>query len=119
MEKAAAHLNMSTRGLFFLMLFGLIVAGTCLTFLTRFMLNRRESNLEPRRRIKSSQVKGGPHSTVDSVLASRPAAPGSNLGVSKIFSEIIFSLLDVAELIDSKGQCNKKLNKLIEPIQYW
>ena len=49
---------------------------------------------------------GGPHSTVDSILASHPAAPGSNLSVSEIFSEI-FSLLDVAELIDSKGQCNK------------
>ena len=38
---------------------------------------------------------------MDSTLASRSVAPGSNLGVSKIFSEI-FSLLDVAELIDSK-----------------
>ena len=32
---------------------------------------------------------GGPHSTVDSILASHPAAPGSILGVPKIFSEII------------------------------
>ena len=30
---------------------------------------------------------GGPHSTMDSVLASHPAAPGSILGVPKIFSE--------------------------------
>ena len=28
---------------------------------------------------------GGPHSTLDSVLASYPAAPGSNPGVPKIF----------------------------------
>ena len=39
---------------------------------------------------------------MDSILASRPAAPGSNLGISKIFSEIFLSLLDVAELIDSE-----------------
>ena len=39
---------------------------------------------------------GGPRSTMDSVLASHPAAPGSNLGVPKK----IFLLLDVAELID-------------------
>ena len=32
---------------------------------------------------------GGAHSTVDSILASPPAAPGSILGVPKIFSEII------------------------------
>ena len=37
---------------------------------------------------------GGPRSTVDSILASRPAAPGSILGVPKIFSEI----LDVVEI---------------------
>ena len=55
---------------------------------------------------------------MDSILASHPAAPGSDLGVSKIFSERFFSLLDVAELIDSKDSAIK-LNKLIEPIQYW
>ena len=38
-----------------------------------------------------------------------PAAPGSNLGVSKIFSERFISLLDVAELIDSKDSANKSL----------
>jgi hypothetical protein len=32
---------------------------------------------------------GGPHSTMDSTLASHPAAPGSILGVPKIFLEII------------------------------
>ena len=47
---------------------------------------------------------------MDSILASRPAAPGSNLGV---FQD--FSLLDVAKLIDSKDS-DMKLNKLIEPI---
>ena len=66
---------------------------------------------------------GKPHRTVDSILASRPTAPSSNLSVSKIFSEINyslrdFSLLDVAELIDSKDSAIK-LNKLIKPIQYW
>ena len=60
---------------------------------------------------------------MDSILASRLAAPGSNLGVSKIFSEKNyplgdFSLLDVAKLIDSKDSAIK-LNKLIEPIQCW
>ena len=36
---------------------------------------------------------GGPHSTVDSILASHPAAPGSILSVPKIFSD-----LDVVEI---------------------
>ena len=31
---------------------------------------------------------GGPHSTVDSILSSHPAAPGSILGVPKIFSDL-------------------------------
>ena len=44
---------------------------------------------------------------MDSILASRPAAPGSNIGISKIFFREIFSLLDVAELIDSKGSAIK------------
>ena len=45
-------------------------------------------------------VLGGPHSTVDSILASHPAAPGSILGVPKIFSEIISlgKILDVVEI---------------------
>ena len=51
---------------------------------------------------------------MDSILASRPAAPGSNLGFSKIFSEMFLSLLDVAELIDSKHSAIK-LNKLSNP----
>ena len=42
---------------------------------------------------------GGAHSTVDSILASRPAALGSILGVPKIFSEIISQkILDVVEI---------------------
>ena len=36
---------------------------------------------------KVTKEVGGPHNTVDSILASRLAAPGSNLGISKIFSE--------------------------------
>ena len=37
--------------------------------------------------------------TVDSILATRPAAPGSILGVPKIFSEIISQeVLDVVEI---------------------
>ena len=52
-----------------------------------------------------------------SLLASRPAALGLNLGVSEIFSEIFLTLLDVAELMDSKDSAIK-LNKLIEPVQY-
>ena len=47
---------------------------------------------------------------MDSILASRPAAPVSNLSISKIFQRD-FSLLDVAELIDSKHSAIK-LNKL-------
>ena len=43
---------------------------------------------------KFDQGFGGPHSTVDSILASRPAAPGSILSVPKIFAEI----LDVVEI---------------------
>ena len=35
---------------------------------------------------KKPGLNGGPHSTVDSILASRPAALGSILGVPKIFS---------------------------------
>ena len=38
---------------------------------------------------------GGLHSTVDSILASHPAAPGSILGIPKIFSE---KILDVVEI---------------------
>ena len=38
---------------------------------------------------------GGPHSTLNSILASRPAAPGSILGVPKIFSD---KILDVVEI---------------------
>ena len=41
------------------------------------------------------QFDGGPHGTVDSILASRPTAPGSILGVPKIFSE---KILDVVEI---------------------
>ena len=42
---------------------------------------------------------GGPHSTVDSILASRPAGPGL-IGIPKIFSEIISlgKILDVVEI---------------------
>ena len=52
---------------------------------------------------------GGQHSTVVAFMLHNPAAPGSNLGVTKIFSERFFSLLDVAELIDSKDSANKSL----------
>ena len=56
------------------------------------------------------------HSTVDSILASRPAAPGLNLGVSKIFQRDFLSLLDVAELIDSKRTDSAtKLNSSSKP----
>ena len=53
-----------------------------------------------------------------SVCTLKPSCLGSNLGVSKIFSDIFLSLLDVAELIDSKDRAIK-INKLMEPIQYW
>ena len=43
--------------------------------------------------VKANCVMGGPHGTIDSVLASHPAAPGSFLGVPKIFSS-----LDIAEI---------------------
>ena len=42
---------------------------------------------------------GGPHITMVSVLASHPAAPGSILGVPKIFSEKFeYKNLDVIEI---------------------
>ena len=44
---------------------------------------------------QSTAMLRGPHSTVDSILASRPAAPGSILGVPNIFSE---KILDVVEI---------------------
>ena len=50
-----------------------------------------------------------PHSTVDSILASRPAALGSILGVPKIFS---WKILDVVEIYQQRAllrQCNKSL----------
>ena len=59
MERAATQLNISTRGLFFLLLFGLIAVGTCCTFFLRYMLNRvdrRASNLDPRHRVMASKV---------------------------------------------------------------
>ena len=45
-------------------------------------------------RAKVCNLLGGPRSTVVSILASRPAALGSILGVPMIFSEI----LDVIEI---------------------
>ena len=39
---------------------------------------------------------GGPHSTIDSVLALHPAAPGLNPGVPEFFSEK--KIVDVAEV---------------------
>ena len=47
--------------------------------------------------IKKTNV-GGPHSTVDSILASLPAAPGSILGIPKIFSD-----LDVVEIYQQRA----------------
>ena len=41
---------------------------------------------------------GGPHITVDSILASHPAAPGLILGVPKIFSD-----LDVVEIYQQRA----------------
>ena len=43
--------------------------------------------------LKANCVMGGPHGTIDSVLASHPAAPGSILGVPKKISSF-----DVAEI---------------------
>ena len=40
----------------------------------------------------NAPVMRGPHSTMDSVLASHPAAQGSNPGIPKVFSE---NFLDV------------------------
>ena len=52
------------------------------------------------------RVGGGPHSTMDSVLASQPAAPGSNLG-----SVVLFRCCRVNQLQytawNKKGQWNK------------
>ena len=42
---------------------------------------------------QKSGLGGGPNSTVDSILASHPAAPGLILGIPKIFSD-----LDVVEI---------------------
>ena len=63
---------------------------------------------------------GGPHSTVNSILASRPRAPGSILGVPKIFSEIISrKILDVIEIyrqhLDS-GQCKSLIVDRTHPV---
>ena len=64
-----------------------------------------------------SAVAGGPHSTVDSILASRPAAPGSILGVPKIFSDKILDVLEIYRQHTLLRQWT--VQKLIEPIQYW
>ena len=55
--------------------------------------------------------KGGRHSTVVAFKLHNPAALGLNLSVSKIFSErfLSLSLLDVAELMDSKDSAIKSL----------
>ena len=45
-------------------------------------------------------VGGGAHSTVDSILASRPVALGSILGPPKIFSE---KILDVVEIYQQRA----------------
>ena len=41
---------------------------------------------------------GGPHSTMDCVLASHPAAPGLILGVTKYLFLMEISSLDVGEI---------------------
>ena len=50
-------------------------------------------------------IQGGPHSTLDIILASHPAAPGSNPGIPEFFSEKYFfpekKLLMLPRLIDS------------------
>ena len=51
------------------------------------------------RSIRWARMGGGPHSTMDSVLALYPEAPGSILGVPKIFSKF----LDVVEI--DQQQC--------------
>ena len=45
----------------------------------------------------------GPHRTVDSILASRPAAPGSILCVPKIFLELSWKILDVVEIYQQRA----------------
>ena len=45
---------------------------------------------------------GGQHSSAIAIAPLNPAAPGSNLGISKIFSEIPLSPLDAAMIVDSK-----------------
>ena len=54
-----------------------------------------------RRSYTKSNFIGGPHSTLDSVLASHPAALGSNPGIPEIFPRNISFLrkiVDVAEV---------------------
>ena len=58
-------------------------------------------------------LKGGRHSTA---VAFKLRTPAARVQIF-VFPRDIFSL-DVAELIDSKDSAIK-LNKLIEPIQYW
>ena len=58
------------------------------------------------KRTKHNHAGGGAHSTMDSILALYPAAPGSILGVPKIFSDFIFlglEFLDVVEIY--RQQC--------------
>ena len=69
--------------------------------------------------IKESDIMGGgPHGTMDSVFASRPAAPGSNPGVSEIF---LRKIVDVAK-VNRRLCCLEKWTAealkytLIEPI---
>ena len=58
----------------------------------------------------------GRHSTA---VALKLRAPVAQVRISAFPREIFsFSLLDVAELIDSKDSAIR-LDKLIEPIQYW
>ena len=49
---------------------------------------------------KLNYLMGGPHSIVDSILATRPVAPGSILGVPKIFSE---KIIDVVEIYQQRA----------------
>ena len=69
-------------------------------------------------RLKILQLKGGRIAQWIAYLLF-PLRPRVQLSAyPRFFSEIFISLLDVGELIDSKDSAIK-LNKLIEPIQYW
>ena len=73
-------------------------------------ISQRFKDVEINKDLQGGGV-GGPHSTVDSILASHPVAPGSIHSIPKDFL-MLPSFIDSVHCLDS-GQCKKSLIKCL------